>query len=135
MYYIEDQHIIDLKCIKKILGSFKEYAHSKILIFELVPSPCSSLFILHVSPNPIQHIVALVSYPTPSQKKFQDGYEFLNEKSGSEKKENIFFFGNSTSKMTMFFTRKSLKKYLRLFNKEHFQQLPSNLSERTLFSV
>ena len=33
---------------------------------------------------PPQHVFALMmSYPTPSQKKFQDAYEFLNENSGT----------------------------------------------------
>ena len=45
------------------------------------------MFILYVytpSPSPSQQMFALMmSYPTPSQKKFQDPYEFLNEKSGS----------------------------------------------------
>ena len=33
----------------------------------------------------------MMSYPTPSQKKFQDAYEFLNKKSGSEKRKELFF--------------------------------------------
>ena len=33
----------------------------------------------------------LVSYPTLSQEKFKDAYEFLNEKSGTEKREKIYF--------------------------------------------
>ena len=34
----------------------------------------------------------LVSYPTHSQEKFKDAYKFMNEKSGTEKREkNIFW--------------------------------------------
>ena len=34
----------------------------------------------------------LVSYPAPLSKKFREAYEFLNEKSGTEKKEKKLFF-------------------------------------------
>ena len=50
MCYIDDQHIIDLSCSGKTLGSFKKYVHSKLLVFDSLP-PCSSLFILHVTPS------------------------------------------------------------------------------------
>ena len=73
--------------------------HSKLLIFDPLPPPYSPLSILYVIPPP-QHMFALVSYPTPSQKRFRDGYKFPNEKSGSEKRE------------------KKLKKCVRLFKKE-----------------
>ena len=56
-----------------------------------LPQPCSSLFILScLSPPP--HVLALmISYHIPSQKKFQDAYEFLNEKSRSEKGNELLF--------------------------------------------
>ena len=39
------------------------------------PPLCPSMFILHLTSLPLQHMFHLVSYPTPSQKKFQDAYE------------------------------------------------------------
>ena len=44
------------------------------------------MFILHVNPLLPQHMFTLVSYPTVSQKKFQDAYEKLNIKD-----DNVFY--------------------------------------------
>ena len=43
---------------------------------------------------------SLISYPSPSQKKFQDAYE-----NGGVKREKELFFLNSTSKIKMFYTQ------------------------------
>ena len=40
--------------------------------------------------NIVYSTFALVSYPTPSQKKLCDAYEFLNEKSGIAKREKNY---------------------------------------------
>ena len=57
------------------------------------PSPHVSFIPGHFTCTPSQHIFALVSYPTtPSQKKFWDAYEFLNEKLGREKEKKELFF-------------------------------------------
>ena len=46
---------------------------------------------MYTPPLPPQHTFTLVSYPTTYGKKFQDAYEFLNEKLGSKKRENNIF--------------------------------------------
>ena len=57
----------------------------------LTPSPsCSSLFVLHVTPPPSTY-VCFGELP-PFSKKFRDVHEFLNEKSGGEKREKNYFF-------------------------------------------
>ena len=57
------------------------------------PSPHVSFIPGHFTCTPSQHIFASVSYPTtPSQKKFWDAYEFLNEKLGREKEKKELFF-------------------------------------------
>ena len=70
--------------------------------------------------------------PSPSQKNFRDVYEFLNEKSGSEKRKLIFckliindqcflhsFMYNGNKNIYKLIKKNEIKqKCLRLFNKE-----------------
>ena len=60
--------------------------------------PC---FLTCASP---QRTFALVSYPSPSQKKFCFAYEFSNEKLGSEKREKNQFFRKLNLKDQYFYT-------------------------------
>ena len=76
---------------KTTLGGFQKARSPETSNFWLAPPPCSFLFILHVTLFLPQHMFSLVSYPSPSSKRFHDAYEFLNEKSRSEKRENNFF--------------------------------------------
>ena len=63
---------MDLCCSKKTLGSFKKYVRSKPLIFDHPPLSIP----VHSKCNPLlPELPALVSYPTPSQKKFKRAYE------------------------------------------------------------
>ena len=45
-------------------------------------------------------LALMISYPTYYQKKFQDAYEFLDEKSRSEKRKELFFV-NPTYTITL----------------------------------
>ena len=78
------------------------------------------MFILHVNPLLPQHMFALVSYSTSSQKRFQDAYE----KWGVEREKIIIFFKLNVKDDSVFYTdifsKKSLKKYIRPFHKEIF---------------
>ena len=96
---INISYIFDLICSKKTLSSFIKYAHSKLVMLD--PSPLVSFIPGHFTSTPSQHTFALVSYPTaPSQKKFWDAYEFLNEKLGSEKRKKNYFHSHKKCKKT-----------------------------------
>ena len=73
-------------------GDFKKYVRSKPPIFD-PPSPsCLSLFLLHV-PSSTCAGFSVLALPLPlSQKTFRDVYKFSNEKSGSEKRGENWFF-------------------------------------------
>ena len=95
-------------------GDIQKFGSLKISKF-WTPLPCPSQFILHV-PMLIRPVFcigpdaklnwnkAFKKSPhnpppppaTPSQKQFRDVYTFLNEKSRNEKRENNYFFANST---------------------------------------
>ena len=65
---------MDYSCIKKSLRPFRKYDPSKPLIFDL-PPPLSISVHFACKPLATQHVFTLVSYPNPSQKKYQDAYE------------------------------------------------------------
>ena len=80
----------------KTLGSLKKYVHSILLMLDPLPPtlfiPVHFILSLSHHLNILSHVLALMmSYHIPSQKKFQDAYEILNEKSGSEKGNELFF--------------------------------------------
>ena len=74
----------------KRLWDHSKSFHLKLLIFD----PLLHLFIpVHFTcaPSPSTY-VRFSELPPPSQKKFQDTYEFSNEKFGNEKRDRNFFY-------------------------------------------
>ena len=86
-----DGRLTDLSCSKKTFASLKKHAHLKLRIFDPPPHFLISVYFTCTIPSlSLQHAFALVSYPTPSQRKFQDAYVFFKEKSGGEKREKNY---------------------------------------------
>ena len=112
-----------LVAAKKTLGSFKKYVHSKPLIFD----PPLSIPV-HFTYNSLPpQLLALVSYPTPSQKKFKGAHENRGVKREkiiacfklNIKDDNIFYTDVYTMTIKIFTShKKNLTKCLCPFNKE-----------------
>ena len=100
------------------MGAFKKYVRSKFPIFDpLLPLLVPVRFAC--TPSPPQRRFALVSYPPPpSQKTLCHVYEFLNRKSGSDKREKLFFCNISMFSTQLIKKTLNEKKCLRLFNKK-----------------
>ena len=79
-------------------GAYRKCIRSNFPIFDQPLSSCLSLFVLHVTSL---NVCFRELPPTPSQKKFRDGYGFSNEKLKSKKTGKNFFL-LSKHKKSMF---------------------------------
>ena len=134
MCKIEDQLIIYLSCSEKNLASCSCESSNF-----WPPLPLVHLCSFYIPPLHPQHMFALVIYPKLSEKTLQDAYEFLNEKSGSEKRENNYIFVNSTYKITMFLTQiyiynknKNVCMFYAFLIKKHFYMLEDSQNRKNL---
>ena len=75
-----DRFKIKISQILVVAKGLQNYLKSKFTNFGPPFPPCSSLFILYVLFLPTY--IRFCEFRTPSQKKVQDAYEFLNEKLG-----------------------------------------------------